>query len=471
MPIRVWRALAALYVATLLVALSPSWAWALQEDVDHFVRGQMAARHIPGLTVAVVKDGQVVLERGYGLANVEHAAPAAPETMYQLASVTKQFTATAVMMLVEDGRLTLATPLKHVMPEVPAAWGEVTIAQLLAHTSGIPSYTSLPDFHRTMRKDYTPAELVGLVKDRPMDFAPGTRFRYNNTGYVLLGLIVEKLSGQPWGAFLDTRIFKPVGMPTARVNDLSVIVPHRAQGYAWSNGTLRNGEYVSPTQPFAAGALLVSVKDLVRWDLALWSRPLLSPASLAAMYEPASLAGGTTHPYGFGWELGTYRTRRRHAHGGGIPGFSTYYTRFIDDKVSVIVLANEGSGGAEPIANGIAAFYIPALREHAPTPIPDRHPTQTAFHQRVVTALAAGTGEKEWFTPEQQAFFFPDRIREGTWRIGEHGPLKSFVLMEESTNDKGAVRSYLAAFPAIGLRCTFTVAPDGKIAGINLRIE
>lgn len=471
MSMRVCRILAALFVATLLLALSPAWATAEDARVDAFVRAQMTARHIPGLTLAVVKHGEVVLQRGYGLANVEHDVPAGVATMYQLASVTKQFTATAVMMLVEDGRLSLETPLRAVLPDMPAAWGSVTIAQLLTHTSGIPSYTSAPAFAGTGRKDYTPTELIALVKDLPMDFAPGARWRYNNSGYVLLGLIIEKVSGQPWGRFLESRIFQPTGMATARVNDLSVVVPHRAQGYAWTGTALRNGDYVSPTQPYAAGALLVSVRDLIAWDRALSTRPLLSPASLAAMYAPVALADGTTHPYGFGWDVGPYRTRPRHGHSGGIPGFSTYYGRFVDDEVSVIVLANEGGGGAERIANGVAAFYIPALNEHAPRPIPDTNPTQSSFLMSVVRTLATGTAEKDWFTPEQQAFFFPDRVKEGAWRLGAHGALRSFELMDESKTEKGLVRSYLAGFASIDVRCTFTIAPDGKIAGIGLRLE
>jgi D-alanyl-D-alanine carboxypeptidase len=486
MPIRVWRRLAALFLAILFVGLSPAWARAQTSRpaaanaavigtspaaVDAFVAAQMKARRIPGLSVAVLRDGEVVFARGYGLANVEHQVPATAETMYQLASVTKQFTATAVMMLVEEGKLTLATPLRSVLPDVPDAWAGVTIAQLLTHTSGIPSYTSLPDFGTMMRKDFTPAELIGLVRERPMDFAPGEKWRYNNSGYVLLGMIVEKVSGQPWGTFLDTRLFKPAGLPTARVNDLQAIVPHRAQGYLWTAGKLQHGDYVSPTQPYAAGALIVSVLDLVKWDQALVKRPPLSPASLAAMYAPAPLAGGKTHPYGFGWDVGPYRGHARYGHGGGIPGFSTYYARFVDDKLSIIVLANEGSGGAERIANGIAEVYVPALREAAPRPIPDPDPTQTAFLKSVITSMGTGTGDKAWFTPEAQAFFFPDRIKEGTYRIGGYGAIRSFELMEESTNEKGRVRSYLAAFEGIGMRCTFTIAPDGKIAGLGLRLE
>ncbi|HTV01070.1 MAG TPA: serine hydrolase domain-containing protein [Luteitalea sp.] len=481
MSICVWRRLAAFFLAVLVVGLSPSWAAAQARprpastaqvaDIDAFVARQMKARHIPGVSIAVLRDGAVVLTKGYGLADVENTVPATESTMYQLASVTKQFTATAVLQLVEDGKLTLATPLRSVLPDMPEAWGAVTIAQLLNHTSGIPSYTSVPDFGTMMRKDFTPAELIGLVRDRPMDFAPGEKWRYNNSGYVLLGMLVEKIAGQPWGTVLDTRLFTPAGMPTARVNDLSVIVPHRAQGYAWVNGELRNGDYVSPTQPYAAGALIVSVLDLAKWDETLVKHPLLSPASLAAMYTPAPIADGKTHPYGFGWDVSPYRGHTRYGHGGGIPGFSTYYARFVDDKLSVIVLANEGSGGAERIANGIAEFYIPALRDGAPKPITDTNPTQSAFLKSVVMSMGTGTGEKAWFTPEAQAFFFPDRIKEGKYRIGGFGALRSFQLMEESTTDKGQLRSYLADFDGVGLRCTFTLAADGKIAGVGLRLE
>lgn len=338
-------------------------------------------------------------------------------------------------------------------------------------TSGIPSYTSQPGFSRQVRTDFTPVELVGLVRDVPMDFAPGTKYRYNNTGYVLLGMIIEKVSGKGWGAILAERIFEPTGMATARVNDHAVVVPHRAQGYAWTNGKLRNGEYVSPTQPYAAGALLVSVLDLVKWDHSLSTRPLLTPTSLTAMYAPAPLADGTVHPYGFGWDVSAYRARPRHAHGGGIPGFSTFFARFPEDRLSVIVLANEGSGGAERIANGIAELFIPALREHAPKPITDTDPTITAFLKSFVMSMARGEGDHAWFTPEQQVFFFPDRIKEGVYRIGAYGPMRSFDLMEDSTNEKGRVRSYHAGFEQIGLRCTFTLTADGKIAGMGLRLE
>ncbi len=484
MPICVWRRLAAPFLAVLLVGLGPTWADAQTHarvstrtttstlaEVDAFVASQMKARRIPGLSIAVLRDGVVVHAGGYGLANVEHEVPATEHTMYQLASVTKQFTATVVMQLVEESRLTLSTPLRSVLPDVPDAWSAVTVAQLLNHTSGIPSYTSVPDFGSLMRKDFTPAELIALVRDRPMDFAPGEKWRYNNSGYVLLGMMIEKITGKPWGTVLEARLFKPAGMATARVNDHSIVVPHRAQGYAWENGVLKNGEYVSPTQPYAAGALLVSVLDLAKWDETLAKRPVLSPASLAAMYAPAPIADGKTHPYGFGWSVSPYRGHTRYGHSGGIPGFSTYYARFVDDKLSVIVLANEGSGGAERIANGIAEIYIPALREGAPKPIPDSNPTETAFLKSVVTTMAAGTGEKEWFTPEAQAFFFPDRIKEGTYRIGAFGPMRSFALMEESTSDTGRLRSYLAGFDGVGVRCTFTIAPDGKIAGVALRLE
>jgi CubicO group peptidase (beta-lactamase class C family) len=459
---------ALLAAATLACAAG---AAAQEAEVDAYIKTQMDARHIPGLSLAVLRNGRAVVSKGYGLANVEHAVPATDRTVFQLASVTKQFTATAVMMLVEDGKIALATKARDILPELPAAWGEVTVRHLLNHTSGIPSYTGVPDFPKTFRKDYTHDEIVALVKDRPMDFAPGEKYRYNNTGYFLLGMVIEKVSGQKWGAFLEARIFQPLGMTSTRANDLGDVVTGRAQGYAWRDGRLRNGDYVSPTQPYSAGSLLGTVADLAKWDAALYTERLLSRASQDLMYAKTPLADGKTQDYGFGWGVDTYRTRKRYAHSGGIPGFSTNITRFVDDGVTVIVLANEGGAAAERIASGVAEFYLPVLREHAPKPVPDTNPQTTAFLKSVITSLSTGAAEREWFTPEAQSFFFPNRVLEGKQMLGAHGSLTSFDLMEETKNDKGFVRGYKAVFGQVPIRCTFTLTADGKISGIGIRPE
>ncbi len=200
----------------------------LARSIDDYVLGVIQKRHIPGVSVAIVKNGKLLQAKGYGLANVELSVPATEKTVYQLASVTKQFTATAIMMLVEQGKLGLGDKISKHLPDLPAAWKEVTIRHLLNHTSGIKSYTSVKDFFKTARKDYTHREILDLVAKDPLEFAPGEKWRYCNTGYFLLGMIIEKVSGKTYGEFLDERIFKPLGMTQTRVNDLHAIIPNRA---------------------------------------------------------------------------------------------------------------------------------------------------------------------------------------------------------------------------------------------------
>lgn len=440
-------------------------------DVDEYVKQQMEARHIPGVSIAVVQDGKVVLARGYGMANVELAAPATEETVYELASVTKQFTATAIMMLIEAGKLSLDSRVTEVLDNLPAAWNQVTVRHLLNHTSGIKSYTGIPDFFKTARRDYTKTDLIKLVTDLPMDFAPGEKYAYNNTGFFLLGMIIEKISGKDYDTFLRERIFQPLGMTASRHNNMRDIIRGRAQGYAWENGALRNCEYLSPTQPFSAGALVSSVLDLAKWDAALYTDKLLKQASLAQMWTPTKLNDGKTENYGFGWATDVYRTRKRIAHGGGIQGFSTYIARFIDDKVTVIVLTNREGGGADALAMGVAEFFIPALKENAPKAIADSNPQQTNFLRQVTNSLAGGNAEPNWFTPDAQKFFFPDRVKEGKQMLGALGEMKSFELLEDTRRDQQQVRSYKAVFGNTSLRISFMLSAEGKIAGIGIRPE
>ena len=196
--------------------------------IDDYIQDRMRKSHIPGVSIAIIHDGKVVLARGYGMANVELSVPATENTVYQLASVTKTFTATAIMMLVQEGKLGLDDKINALLPDLPTAWSEVTIRHLLNHTSGIKSYTSVRDFFKTARKDYTQREILDLVAKVPVEFAPGEKWNYNNTGYFLLGMVIEKETGKKYGDYLDERIFKPLGMTQTRVNDLHAVIPNRA---------------------------------------------------------------------------------------------------------------------------------------------------------------------------------------------------------------------------------------------------
>lgn len=458
-----------LSVTRVAFLLCLTFVTAVADTVDEYIQKQMAALHIPGVAVAVVKDGKPVLAKGYGLANVEWSVPVTENTVYQLASVSKQFTATGIMMLVEEGKLSLDDKLPKFFDKLPAAWGNVTVRQLLNHTSGIKSYTNLPSFEKTLRQDFSKEEIIKMAADAPVDFAPGEKYSYNNTGFYLLGMIIEKVSGKEYGAFLQERIFQPLGMTSTRLNDLREVIKLRATGYAWENGKLRNGEYVSPTQPFSAGALISTVTDLAKWDAALYTEKLLKRASLEQMWTPEKLNDGKPLTYGYGWGVDLYRTRKRVSHGGGINGFSTFISRFVDDKVTVIVLSNLEGGSAGRLADGIAEFYIPALAENAPKAIADSDPKLTAFLKEVITSMANGEGNRDWFTPEAQAVLFPDRIKEGKAMMGTHGPLKTFELQEDTTQNGLRRRAYKVVFGEFGLRCGFTVTEAGKIAGVGLR--
>ncbi len=442
---------------------------AVADGVDDYVQKQMANRNTPGVSVAVIKDGKPMLLKGYGQANVELGVSASENTVYQLASVTKQFTATAIMMLAEDGKLTLDDKLPKFFDKLPAAWSNVTVRQLLNHTSGIKSYTNLPEFEKTMRQDFSKDAIIKMSADVPVEFAPGEKYNYNNTGYFLLGMIIEKASGKDYGAFLTERIFQPLGMTATRLNDWREVIKGRATGYAWEGGKLRNSEYLSPTQPFSAGALISTVVDMAKWDAALYTDKLLKRTSLEQMWTPEKLNDGKPLTYGYGWGVDIYRTRKRISHGGGINGFSTFIARFVDDKLTVVVLTNSESGDASALANGIAEFYLPVLAENAPKAIADSDSKLTAFLKEVITSLANGEGNPEWFTPEARAMLFPDRIKQGKEMMGSHGPLNTFELQEDRNEGGVRRRAYKAVFGEFALRCGFTLAADGKIAGVGMR--
>lgn len=334
-------------------------ASASADKVDDYIQSELRERKIPGLSLAVVRDGKVVLAKGYGLANVELNVPATQDTIYQSGSVGKQFTATLVMMLAEEGKLGLDDPVAKHIPEAPAAWKDITIRHLLTHTSGITNaiYQKLD-----MRKDFTEDELLKEIAAYPLDFTPGTKWNYSNPGYVTLGILIHKVSGKFYGDLLREKIFEPFGMSTARIISEADIVPNRADGYLLVDGELKNQDWVSPTlNTTADGALYLTVLDMVKWDAALRSEKLLKKASLDLMWTPVKLADGKTEPYGFGWMVGDTRGHRTVQHGGAWQGFTSYIARFIDKKLTVIVLANRAGVPVGGIAHRVAGLYDPEL--------------------------------------------------------------------------------------------------------------
>ena len=343
---------AALFLFLLLTA---STARAQTDKVDEFVKAEMQKRRIPGLSIAVVKNGEVVKAKGYGLANVELNVPAAPETIYQSGSLGKQFTATLVMMLVEDGKMNLDDHVSKYFPDAPDTWKAITIRHLLTHTSGISNklYDQI-----NMRQDYTEDELLKKIAAVPLDFQPGEKWNYSNPGYVTLGILVHKVTGKFYGDLLKERIFTPLGMTTARIINEADIIANRAAGYRLEKRELKNQEWVAPLlNTTADGSLYFTVYDLAKWDAALYTEKLLKRASLDQMWTPVKLADGKTKAYGFGWAFGDVKGHHVIEHGGAWQGFTTYIARYVDDKLTVIVLTNLAGADPGKIARGIAGLY------------------------------------------------------------------------------------------------------------------
>jgi CubicO group peptidase (beta-lactamase class C family) len=355
MHLRYW----AIFILTLVLSSSAALAAADQtpDAVDQFVDAEMARQHIPGVALLVSRDGKPVRSQGYGMSNLELQVPVKPETIFQSGSVGKQFTATAVMMLVEEGKVGLEDPLTKYFPGAPAAWQKVTVRNLLSHTAGFTDYPKSFDF----RKDYTEAELLKIVEDIPLAYAPGTSWSYSNLGYLTLGILIHKVTGEFYGDFLQQRIFKPLGMSATRIINEADIIPNRAAGYRLEKGELKNQEWVSPVlNTTADGSLYFSIVDLAKWDAALYTEKLLKKSTLEQMWTVAKLSNGQPNSgqYGFAWFIGTKNGHHVVEHEGQWQGFETEISRYVDDRITVVVLTNLGSAKPDKIADRVAEMYL-----------------------------------------------------------------------------------------------------------------
>jgi CubicO group peptidase (beta-lactamase class C family) len=338
--------------ATLALAQS-----SLDSAVADYVKSEMERQHIPGLALLVTRDGKVVRSEGFGLANVEVQVPVKPETIFQSGSVGKQFTATAVMMLVEAGKIGLNDPLTKYFPEAPPSWKNVTVRELLSHTGGFGDYPK--DFN--FRKDWTEPQLLKLLESIPLAYPPGTKWEYSNLGYLTLGILIHRVSGEFYGDFLRQRIFQPLGMQATRIISEADIVPNRAAGYRLVKGELKNQEWVAPAMNTTAdGSLYFSIVDLSRWDAALYEGKLLKRSSFDLMWTPVKLKNGQSNKagYGFGWFIEERNGHRCIHHDGSWQGFETAIDRYVEDHLSVVALTNLAGAKPGEITKHVAEMYL-----------------------------------------------------------------------------------------------------------------
>lgn len=444
------------------------------DRIDDYIQRQLKEQNVPGLSLAVVREGKVIKAKGYGLADVELKVPATEHTIHQWASVSKQFIAAGILLLEQDGKLRLSDPVQRHYPNAPAAWSNVTVRHLLNHTSGIKSYTGLSNFIGSVTRELSAEELIDRVRDLPLEFEPGEKYAYNNTGYYLLGLIIEQISGQSCDEFLRERIFRPLRMETAQMNHVRRLIPNRATGYDRRSNEWVRAAIWHPSQTAGAGGLVGTALDLARWDAGLYGDELLSAASREKMWAATLLNGGKTNLYGFGWGLGQTRGHRWVAHSGGMAGSSTFILRLLEDKLTVIVLIN-GPGNPGDVAIGVAGHYLPGLTLATIKPVRDPHPELSQRLKQCLHELAEKK-DSELLTPQFRENFGRSVRRHGQLKK-DLADLKSFkfvVSEEPSGGDQerlGVAIQKACSYKVVtgdGSRFyTFELTPEDRVAWLQ----
>jgi D-alanyl-D-alanine carboxypeptidase len=336
-------------VACCAIAQAQTLPTELSDRVD-VLANKMLSRPVAGISVAIARDGQVVFARGYGMANLDHSIPVTPETVFHIASISKNILSAVVLQLVDERKIDLDEDVTKYVPEAPTQGHRVTMRQLLNHTSGIYSFTSLPEAEANERLDLNHEQVLALFKDKPFNFEPGMAWRYDNSGFYLAGMIVERVTKQEYSAYVREHIFRSLGMKSAQMRDARMVVPHLASGYEGDHGALVNAAFMTWKLPFAAGAICATAIDVVRWQAALDAGRVLSASSLKLMRTPTRLAEGTLIDYGLGTHLGTLEGHRVLGHTGSGGGYAAALESFPDDHLTVVVLVNTGTGATLPLS-------------------------------------------------------------------------------------------------------------------------
>lgn len=436
--------------------------------VDGCIEAHMRDLHIPGLSLAVVRNGQIIKAQGYGLADMELNVKAMTNTVYEIGSLTKQFTAVAIMMLIEEGKLNLDDRMSKFLTNVPLSWDSITIRQLLNHSSGIQNYLAVPAFPDIHHEGLSHDNITKLFFEKlQLEFQPGETWAYTNSGYLLLGNIIEKLSGMSYWEFLDNRIFTPLGMSATRSSDPNAIIPDRASGYQWCETGFENRPALAENA-YAAGAIVSTVLDMAKWDAALYPEELLTKSSLSEMWTPAKAVDGTPFPfnYGFGWFVDQYRGHRVISHGGGTPGFSSVIYRFVDYGLTVIVLSNHADRIIDQLAIDVAGIYLPVFARPSILEIDTAQGTSQILRNTIVD-LFEGKTNQSLFTPAMQ-IFLNTATGKGIWEwVSSDGDLKSFVFAELEEAGGTRILRYRAILGNVTHWFSFTMTSDRQIAQVN----
>lgn len=445
--------------------------------IDRFVTSEMGRERVPGLALGIYSRGKILLAAGYGLANVELSVPAKPETLFQSGSVGKQFVSAAVMVLVEQGKLSLDDSVAKYFPDAPETWQPILIKNLLSHTSGLAEYESPerigPKGPFYLRLDFTEDELVSKLEKLPIEFKSGEKWDYRNTNYLLLGIIIHKVTGKFYADYLQEMIFKPLGMNSTRLISEADIIPNRSSGYEIHKDELKNQEWVSPTfDSTADGDLYFNVLDLAKWDEALYGTKLLKQSSLDRIWTVYPLNDGRPNPaeYGFGWFISSMNGHKLIAHGGAWQGFTCHIARYPDDSLTVVVLTNLDSGHSRPglIAHVVAGLVDPVLAPPKLVAIADNQPGIAESLKKLLAQVAQGQDVRSQLTPELAAALTPDDVKDWQASLAKVWLPDSLelVLRKELNGMTGS--SYRIRKKNEAAIITYAIGKDGKVAMLDI---
>lgn len=452
---------------TLLLSLALLASKAAGDRIDEIVRDEMRTSKTPGVSLVVLRKGRIAKLAGYGLANVEDRAKVDPDTVFQCGSITKMFTAAAILRLVEEGRLSLDDPLSKFLPEAPPSWSAIRLRHLLSHTAGLPDFVA-HSIGLDPNADYTIKEALAQVAKRPLDFPVGEAWSYSNTGYLALGAVLEAVTGKGYADAMRDMVFAPLGMRDTRINDIYRIVPKRAAGYLVQDGELMNGDREGQSfSSFPDGGMITTVRDLAKWEAAIVGNKLLRPASWDLMMTRGRLDSGRRLTYGFAWFVRPALGKRIVDHGGNSLAFNADIYRDVTAGTTVIVLANAEGLSARHIAERIAQEALPETRG---VPSQAAKPT-AAIEAKIRSATESwltGKPDGALFSPDFRLSWNSDRLKATLRAAAKMGTIKGWTYLESTPDEDETIHVYRMETDKGTYRVTATVLADGSIGGFGV---
>lgn len=436
----------------------------LRDKIDKAAEDVLRQTGVPSASVAVVKDGEIAYLQAYGSARLEPKTPAKPEMRYSIGSISKQFTATAVLLLQEEGKLSLDDKVSKFLPNLTRA-NEVSIRQLLSHTSGYQDYWPQDYVPPFMLTPITAEKIMELWARKPLDFDPGTKWQYSNTNYVIAGVIIEKVSGEPLLKFLQERIFTPLGMKSVANIDQEKLGDTDANGYMrYALGPLRIAPKEGKGWLFAAGELAMPAADLARWDISIIQQKVLKPASYAELETEVLLKNGLGTQYGLGLDVTTQQDRRALAHGGEVSGFTAENIVFPDDRAAVVVLTNQDAArGSGELARRVSTILFTVQDAAAAA--------KTEQARKIFEGLQHGNIDRSLFTENANSYFDDQALKDFASSLGSLGTLVEFTQIRETLRGGMTLRVYRVRFAQQTLRAWTYEMPDGKLEQYQVSTE